>query len=89
MKISGKPSGELAIKRLYLPGVVAYFSCPACAKEISFDFADDYLSYPTPGKEEIVCLCCPECEEEIYFTVVLKLNLTEIEGGAGFQSELS
>lgn len=88
MRIDGEPSGLLDEKRVYLPGVVAYFPCPSCGVEIRHDFQHHYLNFPTMNDEEIVCRCCPECEEDIYCTIILEVKVLAVQDAEGLQKDL-
>lgn len=40
-------------KRFMVPGVMLTSKCPHCGQDITKDFSEDYLSFPTAGKNEI------------------------------------
>jgi len=55
-----EPGAELAVKRLYLPGIVLESVCPACGDTTTVDFEYDYVSFPladTKFSREILCWC--------------------------------
>jgi hypothetical protein len=62
-KITGTPSGEIDVKRFYLPGVIVEQACPGCGVKCSNDLADQYLSYPPMNGPTKVYMGC-ECGEE-------------------------
>ena len=74
MKVTGKPEGELDIKRCYLPGVVLEGPCPKCGEPVVKDFEEDYLSYPNVNEPVEATCFCGECGHK--WTVTLRLNVT-------------
>ena len=61
------------VKRLYLPYVINT-QCPSCREQVQFDMGDQYISYPTVGKPENLCLYCEDCDEE--WTVGVTIDVT-------------
>jgi hypothetical protein len=76
MRVEGTATGELDVKRCYLPGVVLRSQCPKCSADYAEDMAHHYLSYPKVGKPEAYgCYCRNEaCGHE--WEVMLRLDVT-------------
>lgn len=76
VKISGKPEGQIDIKRLYLPGVKVTGKCD-CGKELVRDFALSCLHYPVMNEPFDVYLYCEDCnDKEVTVQVMLNVSLT-------------
>jgi len=76
MKIEGTFSGELDIKRCYLPGVTLTDTCKKCGHEVTNDYESEYLSYPKVGTPTEISLYCPTCNFDWRVQVLLNLTLT-------------
>lgn len=79
MKIVGKASGEIDVKRFYIPGLEVQGNCPKCRAEFTRDFSTDYLSYPQIGEPKTLHLYCPECDHEWQRQMVLDISLKLIK----------
>ena len=75
-RVEGVMSGDLDVKRFYLPGVVIHSQCPKCGAEYARDMADSYLSYPTAGEPFAYgCYCAREgCEHE--WEMMMRIDVT-------------
>lgn len=47
---TGRATGELNIKRCYLPGMAIEATCPECGRRVTDNLGGRYLSYPTVGE---------------------------------------
>jgi len=74
IKIKGKATGELAVKRLWLPGLQEHVKCPNCGHETWNDLNGDHINYPMLGKWEEHGHYCSECGHEWVFD--MKINIT-------------
>lgn len=78
IKFTGKPKGELDLKRCYLPGVKTTYTCPAhdCGHTWKEDFDGDNFGYPVMNKKMDLYCQCPECdlewEEKVIFNVSIE-----------------
>lgn len=72
LKIQGKITGELEIKRFCMDGLVIQKECPKCGHTEEYD---QYLSYPVINKQFEMDLYCDECEHEWTLSAKLEMNL--------------
>ena len=70
-----KYTGQLDIKRLYLPGVKISRNCPECGSEIVWNGSNQYLSYPMVGEPEQFYLYCEDCDREWSVDYRLELSM--------------
>jgi hypothetical protein len=78
---------EIGVKRFYVPGVVARWTCEACGKECSYNFGVYYLAYPTanaPFEETFNCACGREVKQCLRLT----LSLSVETGGEKVESDV-
>lgn len=72
--ISDTPTGDLDIKRMYLPGVKVEDDCPKCGKTWTFDGDVSHISYPVMNdKVELYGNC--ECGEDWSVSVTLGVKI--------------
>lgn len=76
--ITGKCSGQIEVKRFYMPGIVIDAVCPNCNEMVVDDFAENYISFPEVGSPFIYGLYCRECEHEWEFKLQLDITLKVI-----------
>jgi ribosomal protein S27E len=69
-----KCKGSLEIKRMYLPAKVQV-KCHHCENILTYDFDEQYLSYPSIGVPEQCDVYCRDCENETFFNVTLEVTL--------------
>lgn len=69
-----KCSGSLEIKRLYLPVKVSV-KCHHCHNILTYDFEEQYLSYPNIGKPKQCGVYCEDCDRETFFESTLEVTL--------------
>lgn len=74
MQITGEPKGTIEVKRLYLPGVTAQWTCPSCGIDGGCDYGNEYLNYPDMNKAFDLHQWCPECNHEWSVKVVLSVQ---------------
>jgi len=77
VKISGKPEGQIDIKRLYLPGVTLTAKCP-CGGDATRDFALECMYYPVMNEPFDVSVYCPNCNKTVTVQVMLKVSLKSV-----------
>jgi len=70
-----KLTGELNIKRFYLP-LKHDSKCPQCGTTNTHNFAFNYLHYPELNDEIPVVICCNNCNNEYEFKVLVELSVT-------------
>lgn len=75
MKIIGKPTGDLPIKRFHLDGVTMQYTCPKCGKSDEEEWAGDSVSYPPIGEPFRYYLGCHACGHDWHEMVVIDINL--------------
>jgi hypothetical protein len=69
-------TGELDIKRLYLPGLVIRDTCPNCGKECSNDLGEVSTSYPVINAPTTYTLYCGDgCEHEWEIPIVIDMKI--------------
>lgn len=84
MQLTIKPTSSVELdKRTNLPFVLTC-PCRKCGEVVEMDLSEDrYISYPRVGAvgaaaepaEESVTLYCDECDEEMTFSVRIKISL--------------
>lgn len=78
MKIDGKCTEVVEVKRFYLPGIVCRDTCPKCNFEVTTDLAVSYLSYPTISAAN-VHFYCKNCENDWFKAARMEVTLTAQE----------
>lgn len=73
-RIEATGNGEIEVKRFYVP-IEVKVPCAHCGAELTKNFGQDYLSYPSLNTPEEVGIYCETCDEESVFNVTLKLAL--------------
>lgn len=73
-RLDAKGTGEIEVKRFYIP-IKVEIPCAHCGAKLEKDFGQEYLSYPVLNTPEEVGIYCEECEEESAFDVTLRLSL--------------
>jgi hypothetical protein len=58
VKIQGKASGELEVKRFYVPGVIVESTCPNCGSKKEKDLSVEYFDYPSINKSQDFYFYC-------------------------------
>ncbi|MDM8565105.1 hypothetical protein QUF74_05575 [Candidatus Halobeggiatoa sp. HSG11] len=69
-----KISGELNIKRFYLP-LKHDSQCPKCSTTNTHDFAFEPLHYPELNNEISIVICCENCNNDYEFKLLLELGV--------------
>lgn len=75
-QVIGRASGQIDVKRFYIPGVKVIGNCKHCGKPVSFDMASHYLSYPVFGSESTEYFYCEPCDENTEFKIQLDLRIS-------------
>lgn len=79
MSIKIKKTGgydEVEVKRFYLPYEIET-KCPNCKNKLVRNFADEYLSYPNVGINEVNLYCekCDDEDKDCEFSLNIELNM--------------
>lgn len=77
-EIIGDCSGDLNIKRMYLPGLTIKSNCPKCGREESKDFSRDYLADAKVGSPTPVYFFCDDCTDDWQVQVQISITLEVI-----------
>lgn len=72
--IEGAATGDIDVKRFYLPGVVIKDICK-CGSEMVKDMKKDYFSYPAWGVPEDLHLYCRDCNTETKVKIKISCKL--------------
>lgn len=77
MKVLGKPTGKLDVKRFKINGTFLMGKCPKCKTEI---IEDAYLEYPVVNSSFEYNFYCVDCSHEWSETMILKIELKKVRG---------
>lgn len=83
VKITGKATGEIDVKRFYMPGVKLESDCPECKTKNKQDMGDDYVSYPSFNTEFGFGFYCHECNHEWEEDVIIEVKLKAVKSEKG------
>lgn len=73
-------SGEIDVKRMYLPGVIVERECPTCRDTCQADLGGDrYLNFPKMNEEFKLGIYCEKCDNEFYVQAQLRVKLEVYE----------
>ena len=79
IEIKNNESGiSIDVKRFYFNGSYEV-ECPTCKSKMKDDFSDNYLSYPTIGKDTTRYFCCENCNSEYELNIKIKSFSIEFE----------
>lgn len=68
---------DIGVKRFCLPLIIRR-ACPKCGEECKLDLEQNYLSYPTVNKREVLNFYCTECKLDFEVDSILSIFL-EVE----------
>ena len=77
MKIIGKCTQVVEVKRFYLPGIVCSDICKKCNSEVKTDLSVCYLSYPTISAAN-VHFYCENCNNDWFCAAEMEVSLRSI-----------